>query len=564
MNTRIRHISRRRKGLLIQNELLIDKQSISIGRATDQDIFLSDLGVAYRHARLTLASNGAIGIASLTSAGLYINGKFSQSGSLKGGGKFQIGPYSILIEKDKDGFDFDITVEKIAEDVIEVQSELLPAMSLAETWLSRRRGAWIGFILVLLIFMAFPLAGYFDKNIATKERDTLLVPDDSVWLSGEISAPHKHFAKQCDNCHIKAFEPVGDKACIKCHAGTTVHTDPALFDLHSLQDVSCASCHKEHNGTTFLVRRDQSLCSDCHKNLRAKVETELENISDFSDQHPEFMPLVLTRDIKDWSKTSTRESKWQRVALNSKALMQETGLKFPHDVHLDVNGLESPTGNKVLNCVNCHQTDASGSYMLPIQFETHCQECHQLTFDPNTPTRELPHSNLDALSSTLDEYYAYMALRGNYEDEDSSTPDFITQRRIPGKELTPVQRVTALAWAKSKAADVKEEVIEFRTCGICHKVERDPQQTSGWRIPEVHISQRWLTRGAFDHAAHRATPCADCHLAKASKHSEDVLLPGIKVCRNCHGGDNAVDKLDSGCITCHVFHTPDMLLLGDR
>lgn len=563
MNTRIRHISRRRKGLSVQDELVTDKSSISVGRATDQDIFLSDLGVAYKHARITLSANGQIGISSISAAGLYINGKFLQSGVLKNSGSFQIGPYDIHIKKDSDGFDFDISIEKIAQDIVEKQSESLPPMLLEETWLSRRRTSWEFFLLIMIVFLAFPLAGYFDKDFAKQARESSYIPDDSVWQSGAISTPHKHFGKQCDTCHQQAFTMVEDQACVQCHADTTVHADPELFDLHELQDVRCTSCHKEHSQTEFLVRRDQFLCSDCHKDLTARVETELDNISDFSEQHSEFKPLLFVPE-EGVANGEAKQNSWLRVALGNAAVKHETGIKFPHDVHLDVNGLDSPTGSKQLQCYSCHETDVSGRYMMPLEFEQHCQECHSLSFDLNTPERELPHSNLDALSATLDEYYAYMALRGGYEDDGEVLPKVISQRRIPGKALTTSERVTALAWAKDKAADVKEEVIEFRACGLCHKVERDNNTVSGWRVPEVHISQRWFSKGAFDHVVHQSTACEDCHQASTSKVSEDVILPGIKVCRDCHGGEDSSNKLDSGCVECHVFHTPDALLLGER
>jgi predicted CXXCH cytochrome family protein len=92
---------------------------------------------------------------------------------------------------------------------------------------------------------------------------------------------------------------------------------------------------------------------------------------------------------------------------------------------------------------------------------------------------------------------------------------------------------------------------------------RDPTAEYGWRIPKVHISQRWFSKGEFDHRAHRNTKCEDCHKAEQSKSSEDVLLPGIKVCRDCHGGAHSKDKLASTCITCHKFHMPDTLLMGN-
>ena len=564
MKTRIRHISRRRNGVSVQDELVTDKHFVTIGRATNQDIFLPDMGVAYHHARITLSSGGQIGISSQNSAGVYVNGKFVQSGSLKNNGSFQVGPFEIEINQDVDGFDFDITVEKVAQDVIEVVNESLPPMTLEETWLSRRRQSWFVALLVLLVFLCIPLAGYFNNDFAQQARESAYIPDDGLWQSGAISSPHKHFGDNCNSCHLKAFEMVPDKACVDCHTDTTVHADPVIFDLHDLQGVRCASCHKEHNETEFLTRRDQYLCADCHRDLSDRVETDLEDISDFSEQHAEFKPLLFTAKQKSIHKSASGGNDWQRISLDNTNAMHETGIKFPHDIHLDVNGLDSPTGSKVLQCNSCHETDVSGRYMKPLEFEKHCQSCHKLTFDTNTPDRELPHSDLDTLSSTLNEYYAFMALRGNYEDDDEATPDVITRRRIPGKELTSVEKRLVLSWAKEKSEDVKEEIIEFRTCVQCHKVERDKSEASGWRIPKVQVSQRWFTKGAFDHAAHTSTDCEDCHQASLSKRSEDPLMPNIKVCRECHGGEDADDKLDSGCVTCHVFHTHDAELLGNR
>jgi len=566
MNTRIRHIVHRRKGIVVQHESIVQKQSITIGRATDQDIFLSDLGVTYKHARINLSESGQIGLSSLSQAGFYVNGKFAQSGSLKGRGELQVGPYKIVIEYNHDGYDFDITVEQIAEDAVELQSETMPAMTLEETWLSRRRGAWVGFLLVIIIFLAFPLAGYFDKDVAKMERGHAFIPSDSSWNSGAISSVHKHFAKDCDSCHLKAFERVPDKACIKCHEGTTVHADPDFFDLHALQGIGCESCHKEHSGDDYLIRKDQSLCSDCHEDLNRKVETDMENVSDFTKQHPEFQPNLFTRNLDEWESDDPSLNKWQRVSLKKKVVKQETGLIFPHKLHLDKKGIESPEGDKVLQCDSCHREDITGRYMVPVEFERDCQSCHELTFDLNQPERTLPHSNLDAMTATLEEFYAYVALRGDYDGGTAEIDTSIRPRRIPGKEASSeVKPPSALDWAEYTAKGIKDEMISIRACGFCHKVVPDGTQPSGWLIPDVHISQRWFTRGAFDHDLHEMADCETCHDARESSRSEDVLMPKIKVCRECHGGEHASDgKLSSTCISCHVFHVPGAILLGDR
>ena len=560
MQTRVRHIVHKRKGTVVQNEQLFSKPVLTIGRSTDQDIFLSDLGVAYRHARLTISANGQVGVSSLSNAGVYVNGRFAQSGSLKGRGEVLIGPYKIIIEQGEAPVDIDIVVEQVAEDIVEVQSENMPALTLDQTWLSRRRGAWVGLLLVLILFLGLPLAGFFNPDTGEVLRAVPVLPSDGAWLSGEISAPHRHFADDCNVCHKKPFEKVPDVACVACHKSTTEHADHELFDLDELSGTRCASCHKEHSGNAFLTRQDQDLCSDCHGNLRRKVDTRLADIEDFGKRHVEFRPLLLTR----LNPARDDKAAWQRVGLEENNLKHETGMVFPHDVHLETNGVESPTGNRVLGCSDCHQTDAGGNYMLPIKMEIHCQECHRLDFDQNTPDRQLPHADLKTLTSMLNEYYAYVALQGNYQDDEIPAPDIVRMRRIPGKELTPMQTRTALAWAQEKAANVKEEVIEFRSCNLCHKVLRDATAESGWTLPAVYTSQRWFTKGDFDHRSHRSTPCADCHDARDSKRSEDVLLPGIEVCRDCHAGGDSNDKLASGCIMCHQFHLPGNLLLGDR
>ncbi len=352
---------------------------------------------------------------------------------------------------------------------------------------------------------------------------------------------------------------VPDSACTDCHKKITEHADPDLFDLPALQQTRCATCHKEHNGDVHLIQTAQKLCSDCHGALTTDADSELTRITDFAIDHTEFKVSLMTR-----AGLSRHDPQaWQRISLDDPAIRHETGLVFPHDVHLDVDGVDGPQGNKVMACNDCHRTDASGNYMVPIAMEPHCQSCHRLEFDPDDLDRELPHGDLPNLRKMLNEYYSLKALRGGVTDEDA--PDLVTERRRPGKPLTRAEQVIALQWALEKAEFVAEEVVEFRSCNLCHKVERDPSSAAGWMIPEVNTAQsRWLPKGDFDHASHRNTSCESCHDAGRSKRSEDVLLPKIAVCQECHGGQHSDNLLQSGCIECHDFHQQDQLLMELR
>jgi predicted CXXCH cytochrome family protein len=55
--------------------------------------------------------------------------------------------------------------------------------------------------------------------------------------------------------------------------------------------------------------------------------------------------------------------------------------------------------------------------------------------------------------------------------------------------------------------------------------------------------------------------CDVCHEARVSEVSSDVLLPKIDVCTQCHAGESARNKVPSTCITCHIFHRPELDLM---
>src|SRR2546429_2532268 len=57
----------------------------------------------------------------------------------------------------------------------------------------------------------------------------------------------------------------------------------------------------------------------------------------------------------------------------------------------------------------------------------------------------------------------------------------------------------------------------------------------------------------FDHDAHRGFSCVSCHAkALTSTEASDILLPGIAVCKTCHG--RGPDHADSRCSECHTYH----------
>jgi predicted CXXCH cytochrome family protein len=69
-----------------------------------------------------------------------------------------------------------------------------------------------------------------------------------------------------------------------------------------------------------------------------------------------------------------------------------------------------------------------------------------------------------------------------------------------------------------------------------------------------------MPKASFDHAAHATgdATCETCHAAANSKVASDVLMPQIKVCRDCHGGETGTEggraRIASPCASCHAYH----------
>jgi hypothetical protein len=89
---------------------------------------------------------------------------------------------------------------------------------------------------------------------------------------------------------------------------------------------------------------------------------------------------------------------------------------------------------------------------------------------------------------------------------------------------------------------------------------RDANDT--WHIAPVRVSGVWFGDAKFTHDKHTTMKCEDCHDARKSETSTDLLIPGINNCRACHGGAYASDKVQTTCIACHDYHQSATLKMG--
>lgn len=562
----IRRVVKKGKGQIQTEEEIHFGETLTIGRAANQAIFVNDLRAALEHARVVALGGGRYRIESLVAAGLRIDGRFEQAATATAGSSLEVGNTRItLVDPPKD---FEAAVEVALVDKTEVaareQSEALP-QSLVDAGLGKRKAAWVLLLSALLIGLILPAAAHFVPTFRSLVKSLPMV-GQNAWDTGPLASAHHTMARDCQACHGTPFAVVQDDKCIVCHTQTAAHADPRKFPLPEIAAARCAHCHRDHNGDSGLVRADQELCSDCHRNLslRTRGESKLADVSDFGTNHPQFQVL-----LPEWAADGSFAPR--RVSLDEAPLQEHSGLKFPHATHLRAAGMQAPDGIKHMVCGDCHIAEPGGARMQAIDFETNCQRCHRLDFDLRIPDRQVPHGKLAEVQFMLDEFYAKVALEGGYDDVKA--PVIVRQRRRPGQPPASQQEQReALEWARNKSRETTDSLFNGRACGVCHQVARSEAATGpAWSVAPVRVSGSWFAKASFTHARHATMQCGDCHAARLSMSSADLLIPDIGAvgmptgsppyaCRACHGGERAGDRLGSTCTACHGFHQSPYLL----
>lgn len=505
MTILVRFVTRKKSGSVVHRDQEIAGDRARFGRSADNEAYLADPRVPLYHAAIEARPNGVY-VEGIAGADVTVNGRIVGASILKTGDVVGIGPYDVTLMDPPPGYSAAVTVELIRAMGDDLERLLgRSRLVLGGPWLSRRRLSWALSVLVLAVFLVWPVAAFFNparQPDTDANRHTGWRPD-MMWNSGEISNAHKPIAQQCNRCHQAAFRMVRDEACVACHEQIQHHADPKKFQFAELTGVLCESCHKEHNGPQTISRMDQKFCSDCHGSFRERAPAStLLSAGDFLKDHPEFRPTVASDPLA---------GRFERVSLAATPRPREnSGLIFPHDKHLRPNGIRGPDGLEPLDCDSCHTMAPGGYLMAPVTQELHCARCHELAFEPVARGRRLPHGNAEAAVRTIVEFYSDAALRGAFPDP--TAPEVV--RRIPGgTRITKTQEREALAWAEQQARQSLQFVFTSRAvCGTCHLVTQtgaDPDRR--YDVVKPQVAERWMPKGLFRHSSHATETCARCH-----------------------------------------------------
>jgi predicted CXXCH cytochrome family protein len=544
-----------------EREWILETKRLTIGRASREHVQLLDAQVGLHHA-VIFPYRDTIRIEARREQSFEVDGRPCRVATLRDGSVIRIGGTSITARWDRMSSGLLLEIEEPPE-ALQREPATLQITSLRETPISASFWSWT----LILVGLAFLLLAPLSASMYGPARDTLrsnpMAPSDWLWLSGPLHASHQFIGSDCNACHAAPFKPVPNERCAACHESVQHHVPIGKPEAQLFTRFTCEACHVEHEEPSILKQGDTRLCVDCHGRLeQMKPDTTLRNITDFGANHPEFRFSMLS------APDPARPDRWVRLrmAADEKARHAENShLDFSHEQHMNSRGIQSPSGDRVLECADCHRPDDSGRTMLPIRMETACAECHSLLFDENDSRTLVPHGDLAKLFRSLQEYYSREFLeRSSAASRDRGLP------RRPGSEATVMARDEqrrARDWADNQSLQIARELLEKRLCVDCHVVSKVPGRSGfdQWRLEPVRLTRQWMPFAQFDHASHRTTPCVNCHEGgRRSKESSDVLMPVIAECKQCHGGAQEDTKLASECVMCHQFHVPGRGLFDSR
>jgi predicted CXXCH cytochrome family protein len=543
-------VTRRPRGGVSLKPSSVTADTLRFGRGAGSEVLMPDIRVGIAEAVLSLR-DGTLYLNQVGTNPITVNGVTNAAAVVKSGDEILIGPYRIEIVDPPEGVEVALTVELVSplgDDFARLQAQNV--LALDQTWLSKRRTAWGFAVVVAALFLVLPVLAYLFNGVPdprAPERTSRVIPQviDQSWNVGEISNTHKNFGGDCRSCHQNAFIQVRDSACLTCHAAVQHHVDTARFPKLEIDRTSCIGCHQEHRGAKGVVIQAQSLCVDCHGDLkRTASNAELRDVGDFGRSHPQFRVTVVADAA---AKTFARPDVEAQPAP-----VDHSNMKFGHKGHLDATSW--PKEMRKLACADCHRPDRGGGlYMQPISFARDCAECHEsaLKFEATALDRAVPHGNAMLAQRAIQDFYARRALEGGVTEPDAPA---VVRRRPGAPPLSEPERLEALAWAKQRAEAARNFVFDDkRGCGTCHTIDRSGPE---FTVAPVLLLSQFLPKSRFNHAKHVSVACDGCHAARQSQVSADVLIPGIENCRACHGGESASAKVQSTCISCHDFHTP--------
>lgn len=549
--------------------------TLSIGSAADCAIQLLGEAIAAEHA-LIRGSGGKITISCRSGRSVLINSVSTNAAELKVDDRIDVGGHQLRMLAPPAGFEIAIEI-RLNPDVDPSAFERAFRTDLHDTWLSKRKASWLLALLIVAGALLVPLAmiSWHRAGGATP----IGLPDDTWWNAGPLSPAHQLAAGQrCDSCHKTLFVHVRDRDCRSCHKTIVDHVSGERLAQTSLGSAQrCAECHREHNeNAARLVIRDNSLCTGCHARSETRFgPIKVTAVTGFSRaEHPAFT-VDLLKSVAGSARINNAgvtEVQWRSYRENIARAREQSNLKFSHAQHLDFNRVQRLSDRAGLGCSDCHTLSADGEHFVPITMQRSCVACHELTFDPTAPKRQLPHGKPRDAMLLIQDYFARQAI--DPHPPASVVADTVQRRRLPDQQVEEVVQCTAATFScamQRAQADINNQFTR-RGCVSCHVVvdNQASDVLDRYQVTPIRLTYDYFPDVHFSHRSHAVQKgktadeaCLSCHAARTADSSEAVLIPDLPKCLECHSGRPQRDLVRLQCISCHAYH-PKPIIASNR
>ena len=472
--------------------LRVEGDVLLIGRGTNAGLRLDDDAVALEHARIERDPAG-FKLADLGSVtGTYLNGKpVTETTYLKDGDVIGVGGWRLSVRWPSSADPLGLSVRPAVAETARTTMQA-PEVDYAGAYTLRRpfltKGALAVFLTLaaLLVLAVLPLRGLL-----------------KAFQPGAVSEAHQRKNVGCLDCHAP-WEGPATTSCSsgKCHPRSNHQATQATTP-------DCSDCHFEHRGQSKLVLVNDASCVTCHGNLKVKqgatpkfarqVSTFPEDHADFSLTLPEAGRLPVAEAVNRGADPGT--------------------LELDHAYHLKP-GLISPKGRETLTCASCHQPGPGATGMKAVNYEQHCQRCHQLTFDDDRPDEEAPHEEPRLVRDRLVAIYGVNeGQMGSFRDRRRTSvrnPGAAMGINLNGRVLYQVQEA--------------ENNLYRVNCVKCHTVDLDARPFP--TVAPARLQGEWLPFSHFDHRPHvgiKDLACETCHTrAAASRARRTCCCPASR------------------------------------
>lgn len=435
-------------------------------------------------------------------------------------------------------------------------------------------------------------------------------------------------------------ERENDKKCMHCHAGPQHHKSQKLEETPSC--AACHIDHQGVNGDLLRFSDTQcTKChANIVQHLAGAAASDFKNVTGFHSPsgHPEFrslswVPQPLSPSDKDQTHA---EIAFGGVAIAARPLDVEDhdrgNLKFNHALHLAPNpqlirkpgqdeesreqladsnvddyaryrrnatGDPSTKAPVQLVCADCHEPEnpkltskgrglpTEGAYMLPINFERHCAACHKLPlWSAQREKNPLPEAAAERVLSK-ERHVPHGLQPGEMAAFFNGVAAELAGETPPGGQA-PSPIFPGKPFGKGEASEALKNPLAAmqasrafveKKCQQCH-YERQAEENvpAGGYWPTL-INSVWFTHARFDHSAHRAVRCEECHSlnrdpdarhwtllqpgdkSKAALDDLEASIPKLETCVRCHaprGGDGSRGGARFDCAECHRYHAGEI------